>query len=126
MPQAPLRKVARVSAQKLREIFNRGQYWERTQQGEFREVVISSAPASSKSGQRPGTKSEMIEYRSLTQRVALVHQFTRPDGSIGGSGRPDPKAVLDGETLYILESGRGWAESCLNFVNRGEGCLLAE
>lgn len=95
----------RVSRGRLREIFNQGQYWERTQAGEFRELVIESAPAPIQAGQRPGTNSEIIEYRNLTDRIAVVHQYTHPDGSVGGSGRPDPKAVLKDGILYILETG---------------------
>ena len=34
-------------------------------------------------------------------RVALVHQYLRPDGTVGASGRPDPKAVLERGTLYV-------------------------
>ena len=26
--------------------------------------------------------------------LALVHLYLRPDGSLGGSGRPDPKVVV--------------------------------
>jgi hypothetical protein len=38
------------------------------------------------------------------RRIALVHQYLRPDGTVGASGRPDPKAILDRGTLYIPES----------------------
>jgi hypothetical protein len=40
----------------------------------------------------------------LHTSAPLVHQYLRPDGKVGGSGRPDPKAVLDGDTLYLLSS----------------------
>jgi hypothetical protein len=98
-------RVERVSKQRLREIFNECQYFSRTQAGEFREVVLYSSPAPITAGQRPGTKSEIIEYRDANDRVALVHQYTRPDGSIGASGLPDPKKVLKDNVLYILDFG---------------------
>jgi len=34
--------------------------------------------------------------------VALVHQYLRRDGSLGASGKPDPKMLFDrGELLYV-------------------------
>ena len=36
--------------------------------------------------------------------VALAHQYRHPDGSIGASGKPDPKQVLVGGELWVLES----------------------
>lgn len=34
------------------------------------------------------------------QKLALVHQYLLPDGSISGSGRPDPKRmVLEDEVI---------------------------
>jgi hypothetical protein len=34
-------------------------------------------------------------------RVALVHQYLRPDGFVGASGRPDPNALLKDGVLYF-------------------------
>ena len=47
------------------------------------------------------TRSQIIAYLDAEgRRVAVVHQFVRQDGSIGASGRPDPKMLLhEGETL---------------------------
>jgi hypothetical protein len=48
----------------------------------------------------------MVVYLdSNDDQVALVHQYLRTDGSLGGSGRPDPKKVLKDGVLYILELG---------------------
>jgi hypothetical protein len=34
-------------------------------------------------------------------RLALVHEYRLPDGSLGGSGKPDPKRMyFEGEILY--------------------------
>jgi hypothetical protein len=43
----------------------------------------------------------MVAYFTLTlERVALVHEYRLPDGTIGASGRPDPKRILlEGEIL---------------------------
>lgn len=44
----------------------------------------------------------MVWYLSLDgHKLAIVHQYLLPDGTIGGSGRPDPKRmILDDETIY--------------------------
>ena len=35
------------------------------------------------------------------QKNVLVHQYLLPDGTIGGSGRPDPKRmILDDEVIF--------------------------
>jgi hypothetical protein len=95
-----------VPAETLRRIFNEHQYFERVRAGEFKELVIDSHAAPSVANQPPGTKSEIAEYRSPTERVALVHQYKLPNGGIGGSGRPDPKQVLHEGVLYVLERQR--------------------
>lgn len=45
----------------------------------------------------------MVEYFAVDGRMmALVHQYLRPDGSIGGSGRPDPKRVRVGDEEWFV------------------------
>jgi hypothetical protein len=46
--------------------------------------------------------SQTVEYYDGDNRVALVHQYLRPDGTIGASGRPDPKALLEDGILYFV------------------------
>ncbi len=36
-------------------------------------------------------------------KVGTVHAMILPDGSIGGSGRYDPKELVFGNRLYLLE-----------------------
>lgn len=38
-------------------------------------------------------------------RIFLVHFYLRPDGSIGGSGKPDPKWLFENGVVYAVESG---------------------
>lgn len=49
------------------------------------------------------TRSQAVAYvLDDGTRVAVVHQYLRPDGSIGGSGLPDPKRLLwHGEILFV-------------------------
>jgi hypothetical protein len=35
--------------------------------------------------------------------VADCHQYLRPDGSIGASGKPDPKRLRIGNVVYIVD-----------------------
>jgi hypothetical protein len=47
--------------------------------------------------------SQIIEYFDAEgTRVALVDQYLRPDGTLGGSGRPDPKRVLVGNEEWFV------------------------
>jgi len=34
----------------------------------------------------------------------MVHQYLRPDGIIGGSGKPDPKWVVVGDKVMALRA----------------------
>jgi hypothetical protein len=44
-------------------------------------------------------------------KVAVVHQYVRRDGSLGGSGNPDPKMLLEAGNLYrVLRPGTDDAE----------------
>jgi hypothetical protein len=96
-----------VDARTLRQMFNDGQYWEQLQVGQLVGVVGDS--------RHPGppfepfcTFSQIVRYFTLAQeRVAVVHQYLRPDGTLGGSGRPDPKAISAGGILYMLDPDPG-------------------
>jgi hypothetical protein len=52
------------------------------------------------------TKSQIVAYiNSNGQQVALVHQYLKPDGTLGGSCKPDPKELLLGGVLYKIDYG---------------------
>jgi hypothetical protein len=40
-----------------------------------------------------GTRSQVVPYFIMGTKIALCHQYLRPDGTIGASGLPDPKLV---------------------------------
>ena len=88
----------KVGKSELRRIFNerRDDLIRRTNQ----RVDVSVNPASSESGQDPGTLSyihDWMEYDPKTEAMRLlatVHMFKKPDGSIGASGQPDPVVVV--------------------------------
>src|SRR5437867_101867 len=105
---SPLRRV-KVTERDLRGRFNDLGYWERVQAGDFRAVLREeSHPAPQDSGQPYCSRSQIIAYRDESgDDVALVHQYLRPDGTLGASGRPDPKEVYYDGTLYYVERTRG-------------------
>lgn len=91
-----------MPATELRRLFNTGDYELRVSRDELIALVESEHAARSGAGEPPGTLSQMVWYfDSQMNRVALVHRYLRPDGTIGGSGRPDPKRlILDDEILF--------------------------
>jgi hypothetical protein len=60
-------------------------------------------PAHPKYGFPPGTRSQTVLYHDHSgRRIAVVHQFARPDGTLVASRRPDPKCLWEHGTLYAL------------------------
>lgn len=93
-----------VSAAALRKSFNDGRYLDLIAYGVLSEKPIREGPPSASANQPPGTKSQVIAYLSQGgKQVAVVHQYLRPDGTLGGSGKPDPKKLLHENVLYILD-----------------------
>src|SRR2546425_1480208 len=51
--------------------------------------------------QPPGTRSQSVPHFLMGSKIAVCHQYTLPDGSIGASGKPDPKMIqYQGYRLY--------------------------
>ncbi len=89
-------------------MFNDGRYWERVEQGEL--VAFTQANRHPAPPFEPFcTVSQTVHYYARTsplpEKVAVVHQYLRPDGTLGASGMPDPKAIIEGDTMYILDPG---------------------
>ena len=84
-------------------MFNAGLYWERAQSGELSEKLIRDGhPSPLASREPPCTQSQIIAYLDTKGRkVAIVHQYLRKDGSLGGSGKPDPKKLFHEGILYV-------------------------
>jgi hypothetical protein len=95
----------RVSPREMRQLFNGRCFWERVCSGELCAHVESEGhPSPVLSGQPLCTRSQMVAYfDAANQEVARVHQYKRPDGSIGASGKPDPKRLLVDGIIYILK-----------------------
>lgn len=50
------------------------------------------------------TWSRSYRYETMDGKpVAVVHEYDRPDGSVGGSGHPDPKWLSVGDEVWGCE-----------------------
>ena len=48
-----------------------------------------------------GTRSQSVPCFLMGAKIAVCHQYTLPDGSIGASGKPDPKLIqYQGHEMY--------------------------
>lgn len=89
-------------------MFNEGKYWERTQSGDLTAVVERSRHPALPIAREPFcTRSQQVSYYDPNgNEVARVHQYKRPDGTLGASGMPDPKRLLHNGVLYRIEKQR--------------------
>ncbi|MEK7992579.1 MAG: hypothetical protein AAB403_02135 [Planctomycetota bacterium] len=101
----PPYKMQRISATELRKKFNDLDYAGRSDRGELRCVVEKQRHPSPPRAREPTcTRSQMLAYFDRQgKRLALAHRYIRPDGKLGGSGKPDPKSLLIDNTLYVPE-----------------------
>lgn len=87
------RPIEEVSATQLREIFNQNGYLDKLKAGIIKSrktYEIHHAP----DGEPFCTHSQILFYYNLSnQLLAVVHQYRRPDGTLGASGKPDPKKI---------------------------------
>lgn len=86
----------------LREMFNRGQFFEMRNRGELSEFIHHSRHPETPASRDPYcTMSEVGRYETREgEVVALFHQYRRPDGRLGASGRPDPLWVKVEGQIY--------------------------
>jgi len=75
----------------MRARFNALRIAEREGDGHVMLVILDDAAAPPKAGQVAGARSQFIEYREDRRPVAKCHRYLKPDRTIGGRGRPDPK-----------------------------------
>lgn len=100
MPSLP---IIRESEWRLRRRFNRGRYYERVLAGQLiAHVKRSTHPSRTKADEPFCTQTQEISYLEGAVEVARIHQYLRRDGSIGASGRPDPKRICENGNLYRL------------------------
>jgi len=80
----------------IRQYFNDGQFVEKLKSGQLvAHTKRSSHPNKPPRGEPICTWSQIVYYCTLSGRtIAIVHQYLRPDGTIGASGLPDPKSLI--------------------------------
>jgi hypothetical protein len=103
MPSEP---VKRVPPETIRTIFNNSQCPEQIASGHLVPDMVSDKVLQNPHLKRepPGTRSQIIRYFDLAgQWVVLVHQYLRPDGSLGASGKADPKRLRIAGTIFIAK-----------------------
>lgn len=100
-----------VTPYKIQQLFNKGQYFERLLRGELRQQIFGynnhlTRRQREKINEPKCTRSQMVLYFSLEgQPLALVHQYKRKSGDLGGSGRPDPKRLfMSGRVVAVRQS----------------------
>lgn len=99
-------EIRPVDAATLRELFNEHDFWGRVVDGELFRLTLEEGAAPLRANQPPGTVSRIDAIYDKGAKVAEVHYYLRRDGSLGGSGKPDPKAIVVEGVLYVLEGRR--------------------
>lgn len=100
----PPERVKRVPPATIRTTFNNSQYPEMITSGHLVAQVIKDNPLQNPhlKGEPTGTRSQIIRYvDNAGQWVVVIHQYLRPDGSLGASGKPDPKRLRIAGTIFI-------------------------
>src|SRR6266480_714786 len=94
--------IQRVTAQQLRQMFNDGDYWGKTARGELYVLKqVDRHPALPKANVPVCTRSQLLSYHDRSgKKVAIIHQYLLPNGSLGASGKPDPKQLLHDGVRY--------------------------
>jgi hypothetical protein len=91
----------RISENELRGKFNRNEGGNPARRARLKVRRVYDEPASPMSKQEPGTRSIVDSYYDETDRkVMTLHHFLRPNGTLGGSGKPDPKELLVDGIMY--------------------------
>ena len=100
-----------VSEAGLRRRFAEGDYLNRALAGEFGCCLTRTKRARSRD-EPPGTQSVAASYVNESLHcIFLVHFYLRPDGTIGGSGKPDPKWLFVDGVVYVAAKQREPSDS---------------
>ena len=84
--------------------FNSRQLYERLQNNELKATILKSRHRASKDEPKCTSSQVLIYWDSRSNAVAMVHQYLRPDGTIGGSGKPDPKWIVVEDKVMVLRA----------------------
>jgi hypothetical protein len=89
----------------IRQRFNEGRYREQVESGVLRAKLLDEGhPSPPKASEPTCTRSQLLGYFDQQGRkVAEVHQYVRPDETLGASGMPDPKRLREGDTILVAD-----------------------
>jgi hypothetical protein len=86
----------------IRRLYADAQIEARYGRGELTMGLRSSGSPTSKR-EPNGTESQMVEFHNKWgMLICIAHQYLRPDGTIGASGKRDPKYLRVGSTVYTV------------------------
>ena len=109
MSSPPPRTVKNVSLTIIRRLFNNSQYLDDIKNGALVPSYVRNSHLSKPETKKEPwcTHSQLIRYLDSGGRWYVeVHQYLRPDNTIGGSGLPDPKRLRLGNRIYIARKKR--------------------
>lgn len=70
---------------------------------EFLIIRRRNALARTAAAQPEATRSQIWSYYTESgQQLAVVHQYMRPDGTLGSAGLPDPKWLFEDGVAYFV------------------------
>jgi len=99
-------EVRYTSKENIRRMFNESQYPPMIAKGELTPKLLRNAHLKKpeERGEPCCTHSQTIRYSDNAGHwVVEVHQYFRPDKTIGGSGRPDPKRLRIGNMVFAVD-----------------------
>lgn len=99
-------EVKYISEESIRHMFNESQYASMIRKGELLPKLLRNGHLAKpeEKGEPYCTRSQTIRYSDKAGNwVVEVHQYFRPNKTIGASGRPDPKRLRIGNTVFVVD-----------------------
>jgi len=111
--------IIRCSPWRMRRRFNRGRYHQRTLTGQLTvHINRNTHPSRTEASEPFCTQTQEISYFDGPVEVVRIHQYLRPDDTLGASGQPDPKRIFEGGILYRLRKpAKTWREEICYFTS---------
>lgn len=100
--------VNRITANEMRKLFSENIFPQLSQGDLVTQVTWENHPSRPKANEPHCTKSQIVAYFDKGgMEIARVHRYLRTDGSLGASGKPDPKRIVIGGVTFRLIKGQG-------------------
>jgi len=97
-------RLVRVTKSELRRKFREGDYQGKVERGELNQKILKDGhPSPPRAAEPYCTRSQIIAYLDRSgKKLAIAHRYLRPNGELGASGRPDPKTIREGNTIFLV------------------------